>query len=527
MNSQIEFETLLQIMNFGQTARTAVTEFCAENLADLARLPKKTLDTSLENLHKALANAIGVHRVRLNATKCTLLHSLRMHFNDRLTCNAPLEAADIQALTMAEILIMKDEYLEATSMLDEVTGLIPVVVAKLEPLKWSSFKTSMLEYFSRIRGKNGIPLSYIVRNDEVNNFEDTYESRLDKLVTCTTLRGAKYKADNGTVFSLLIQHTDNTEGYSLVLQYERSRNGRSAWSSLLKHFEGSTFRERVAQEAATMLRTASYSGPRRNFTFSSYYDRHSQAHTKLLQAKKPMTIEQQIDTFVQGIQCATAQSIVVNLAGDATARTSFETYYNAVASKLELSISLTHTPTNRENRNVNEFASGKRKNSSYRGKNPKEERFKKNPRKGDTNKDFTPENKAYPPHIWKSLSFSNKEKVRALYKASRGNSNNSHQNNTSSQNTMGNNIPYIPNRQVHNMYSQMGTQMVPYHPNNYDSRSIASVNLPPYPGSIAVPIPPPPPPTNPSSQHSVGSGPINSHIGEVGQHFGGQNGYFA
>ena len=29
-----------------------------------------------------------------------------------------------------------------------------------------------------------------------------------------------------------------------------------------------------------------------------------------------MTIEKQIDAFVQGIQCAITQSIVVNLAGD-------------------------------------------------------------------------------------------------------------------------------------------------------------------------------------------------------------------
>ena len=85
-----------------------------------------------------------------------------------------------------------------------------------------------------------------------------------------------------------------------------------------------------------------------------------------------MTIEQQIDTFVQGIQCATAQSIVVNLAGDLTARASFESYYNAVASRLELSLSLTNTPSNRENRNVNEFSVRKRKNPTYKGRNPRE-----------------------------------------------------------------------------------------------------------------------------------------------------------
>ena len=82
---------------------------------------------------------------------------------------------------------------------------------------------------------------------------------------------------------------------------------------------------------------------------------------KLLQVRKHMTVEQQIDTFVQGIQCVTAQSIVVNLAGDPAIWTSFEVYYNAVASTLELLLPLTHTPTNRESRNVNEFGFGKYK----------------------------------------------------------------------------------------------------------------------------------------------------------------------
>ena len=63
-------------MNFRSNPIIAIIEFCAENLADLARLPKKTLDTGIENLHKSLANLPAARRVRLNATKCILLHSL-------------------------------------------------------------------------------------------------------------------------------------------------------------------------------------------------------------------------------------------------------------------------------------------------------------------------------------------------------------------------------------------------------------------------------------------------------------------
>ena len=58
-------------------------------------------------------------------------------------------------------------------------------------------------------------------------------------------------------------------------------------------------------------------------------------YAKLLRVDKHMTVKQQIDGFIQGIQCATAQSIVINLAGDQAARLSFDSYYNDIVSRLE------------------------------------------------------------------------------------------------------------------------------------------------------------------------------------------------
>ena len=79
-----------------------------------------------------------------------------------------------------------------------------------------------------------------------------------------TLKGSAFHTDNGDVFSLLLQHTENTEGYTIVSNNEKKRNGRKAWKELSLHFEGSTFKARVAQEAGTTLKTALYSGPKRN-----------------------------------------------------------------------------------------------------------------------------------------------------------------------------------------------------------------------------------------------------------------------
>ena len=86
-----------------------------------------------------------------------------------------------------------------------------------------------------------------MRNDAVGGFSDTYESREDRLISCISQRGPAFKADNSDVFSISLQHTENTEGYSLIEAQEKRRNGRAAWLALLSHFEGDTFEERVAQ----------------------------------------------------------------------------------------------------------------------------------------------------------------------------------------------------------------------------------------------------------------------------------------
>ena len=58
-----------------------------------------------------------------------MMHSLCIHFNDCIKVEAPLEAANIHGCAIADIMAMRNEYIEAKSMIKEVSGLIPVVVA--------------------------------------------------------------------------------------------------------------------------------------------------------------------------------------------------------------------------------------------------------------------------------------------------------------------------------------------------------------------------------------------------------------
>ena len=83
MDDIASFRVLLTQANFGARARAAITDFCCETLTELAHLPEKELNTSISNLHKALANhGAANQRVRLNATKITLLYAISSHFLD-------------------------------------------------------------------------------------------------------------------------------------------------------------------------------------------------------------------------------------------------------------------------------------------------------------------------------------------------------------------------------------------------------------------------------------------------------------
>ena len=528
MDEEEGFRAVLTTANFGARPRNAIIDFCCETLRELAHLPRSELNTSLANMHKAMANLPNAaHRVRLNATKITLLHAIGLHFLDRIKCNSILDLPEVSALLADDIQEMRAHYNES-QLLNTPDGLSSIVVPKLKSNTWSEFKSAIIETLSRSKGRNEIPLSYVIREDDVGDFAESYDSREERLVSCITHRGPAYKSDNSDVFSILLQNTENTEGYSLIEAQGVRRNGRQAWLDILSHFEGETFKERVAQEANTILRTVMYHGPRKNFSFGDFYARHSRAHIKLLKANKPMTVQQQIDTFIAGIKCATAQAIVVNISGDSTIRTSFDTYYNAIASKLELALQLTNQISLAENRNVNKFESSKYKNKR-RYDRGNDTRNSKRGKGGDPNQNFTPELKVYSPTIWKKLSKENQAKVKSLYLSQ--NRTNRHQGSTNNHQMNRGMVPFAPptNRNVaqvgfYNNQMDMQTQY-PYSGMHGIPRAINQVLAPPL-QQARIPGPPPPPPQPPSQNQHPGNETISGNAGDMGQYFGGYSNHF-
>ena len=136
---------------------------------------------------------------------------------------------------------MKVDYAEST-IDTKTTSLGAVKIPKLAHSKWPEFKSALNELLGRSNGQYKIPFLYVTRANDTGNLNGFYDDCRTKFTMCVSHIGAAYKADNGDVFSILIQHTENTEGSSIVQANELRRNGRKAWSEFVMHFEGDTYK---------------------------------------------------------------------------------------------------------------------------------------------------------------------------------------------------------------------------------------------------------------------------------------------
>jgi hypothetical protein len=101
--------------------------------------------------------------------------------------------------------------------------------------KWKPFKEGANAYFNCIKG--------IIRDQEVPNLNQAYQSKHHCLIAITPLQGIKFEDDNGKVFDALKSWTLNGSVWTWMHAWNNTRNGRNAWLALVSHFEGDTQRD--------------------------------------------------------------------------------------------------------------------------------------------------------------------------------------------------------------------------------------------------------------------------------------------
>jgi len=167
--------------------------------------------------------------------------------------------------------------------------------------KWKQWKESMLTYLHSKSGQANIPLAYNVREFDQPNYAKVYTTVHDQLVECAILHGPEYHINNGLVYDLLQSLTVNGPAWAWINAFQRTRDGRNAWKSLIGYYEGDSAKTRSKQECYDSIAKANYQGPRRNFDFSTYVAIHQMAHQDLIRLNESIPENKKVRDFFNGI----------------------------------------------------------------------------------------------------------------------------------------------------------------------------------------------------------------------------------
>ena len=105
-------------------------------------------------------------------------------------------------------------------------------------LLWEDWANTFVNYLRTIPGRNGVPLQYIVRDNEMAD-PTPNEDFLDDYIKNAPLTGEAFIIDANEVHTHLINLiAHNDEADSITKLHETERNGRTDWLSLKNHYEG-------------------------------------------------------------------------------------------------------------------------------------------------------------------------------------------------------------------------------------------------------------------------------------------------
>ena len=108
----------------------------------------------------------------------------------------------------------------------------------------------LITYARSKKGKNNAtPLAYILRENNVANPDVVFPMEINRKIGRAILAGPLYTADNADMYGLLKSLAGNAPLWPFIQLFERTRNGRGAWSALAQYFEGDTMKARLKATA--------------------------------------------------------------------------------------------------------------------------------------------------------------------------------------------------------------------------------------------------------------------------------------
>jgi hypothetical protein len=203
--------------------------------------------------------------------------------------------------------------------------------------QWDKWEKGLELMLSILRGVNGVPLSYVIR--EVEHVGGTqYNSFLDESVAKVSLTGPQFEADTRTVHEIIETLTSSENATHWLKDIKNKSDGRKDMAALRSHFRGAGNQSRRITSAQGLHATLHYKNERA-MKFTDFISKVKEMFDIYQDCGEPQTESAKLRFLWDKVDSATLQIpievIKADLSRDSTSWT-FVTSCDHLASQIPL-----------------------------------------------------------------------------------------------------------------------------------------------------------------------------------------------
>jgi hypothetical protein len=337
-----EYHNMLGHMGLSVAAITSLENLGLDNIQNFSEITEKDIPSIVKEVRR--------NNTLVRQTSQNYLHSLRYWVMRQERLQVNYTSQEFDEVTMRESFQRYQTSLDTTSQ-----ELIKAPEKFKDKNKWRDFSEAFFTFMQNSKGQCDFPLSYILReHDDPDDIDPrdyaTIEAYEEAIVPFS---GAHYDVDNCMVFDSLKSYVLGGPHWTWIQDFERTRDGRSAWLTLKEHFNGPGSKIRLKAAAYAAIKRAEYKGAK-NFDYELYRRIHTQAHSDLARYGEPVPETKKVKDFLDGITDSTLQPVKYTIAGFSHLMQNFHEAANYIGNIIDLNKKSEYT-----SRNISSTSSGR------------------------------------------------------------------------------------------------------------------------------------------------------------------------
>ena len=222
--------------------------------------------------------------------------------------------------------------------------------------KWIEWEPKFVNYLSTLIGMNGVPLSYVVRENDNPDQTGPHANFTEECIACAPLSGVGYDSDRSAVHQALVSFTTGQPSENWIKATDRYKDGRRSMKKLRDHFSGEGNTTRRIAEADRIKETLHYKNER-SLPFEAFLTKCEKMYNIYAQHGEVMAEDAKIRFLFKKVQHSGLSSAIEAMKAKITTEAPGTVTYSTVANHLSTAVSELPDYVAR-NRNVSGMTTG-------------------------------------------------------------------------------------------------------------------------------------------------------------------------